>query len=31
MAAPDWNSKGKYIEDVEECSWLFKLECEKNR
>ena len=31
MAAPDWNSEGKYIEDVEECSWLFKLECEKNR
>ena len=27
MAAPKWNSEGKYIEDAfGECSWLFKLE-----
>ena len=27
MAAPEWNSEGKYAEDpANECSWLFKLE-----
>ena len=27
MAAPEWNSEGKYIKDpANECSWLFKLE-----
>ena len=27
MAAPEWNSEGKHIEDpFGECSWLFKLE-----
>ena len=32
MAAPEWNSERKYIEDpVNECSWLFKLECEENK
>ena len=32
MAAPEWNSEGKLIEDpANECSWLFKLECEKNK
>ena len=32
MAAPEWNSLGDYIEDpANECSWLFKLECEENK
>ncbi len=32
MAAPEWNSLNKLIEDpANECSWLFKLECEKNK
>ena len=32
MAAPEWNSEGYYIEDpANECSWLFKLECKKNK
>ena len=29
MAAPSWNSKGKYIADPanpNQCSWLFKIE-----
>ena len=30
MAAPEWNSEGKFIEDpANECSWLFKLEAGK--
>ena len=29
MAAPEWNS---FIADpTNECSWLFKLECEENK
>ena len=32
MAAPEWNSFNDYIADpVNECSWLFKLECEENK
>ena len=32
MAAPEWNSESKYIEDpVNECSWLFKLEAGEKR
>ena len=32
MAAPEWNSKDWFIEDsIGECSWLFKLECGKNK
>ena len=32
MAAPEWNSKGKFIEDpANECSWLFKLEAGENK
>ena len=32
MAAPSWNSEGKYIKDpAGECSWLFKLQCEENK
>ena len=32
MAAPEWNSKGMFIEDpANECSWLFKLEAGENK
>ena len=33
MAAPEWNSEGKYIEDpASECSWLFpKLVAPQNK
>ena len=32
MAAPEWNSEGKLIEDpINECSWLFKLETGENK
>ena len=32
MAVNSWNSLDDYIADpVNECSWLFKLECEKNK
>ena len=32
MAAPEWNSEHKFIEDpANECSWLFKLEAGENK
>ena len=32
MAAPEWNSINNWIADpTNECSWLFKLECEENK
>ena len=32
MAAAEWNSEGKHIEDpINECSWLFKLEAGENK
>lgn len=32
MAAGKWNSSGNFISDPpEECSWLFKIEIEKNK
>ena len=32
MAAPEWNSEDKYIEDpANECSWHFKLEAGENK
>ena len=32
MAALEWNSEGKHIEDpANECSWLFKLETGENK
>ena len=32
MAAPEWNSEGKFIKDpANECSWLFKLEAGENK
>ena len=33
MAAPEWNSEGKFLEDPVdgECNWLFKLEAGENK
>ena len=31
MAAPEWNSEGKFIEDPMNESWLFKLEAGENK